>query len=62
MVDARGIVSRNDERAARTPSFQLAVEEQGSCLVETAVRLIEDEEFGIVQERAAKSEALQHAA
>ena len=50
-------------KAALAARFrELAVEQRRTFFVEAAVRLVEDEQVGIVQQRAAESEALQHPA
>ena len=41
---------------------QLAVEQVGARLVEGAVRLVEDQQLGVVEQRTAEREALRHAA
>ena len=53
-----------DEEASRVRAElgELAVEQRGPVVVERAVRLVEDEQLGLVQERAAEREPLEHAA
>ena len=41
---------------------QLAVEQVGARLVESAVGLVEDQQLGVVEQRAAEREPLRHAA
>ena len=61
-LDARGIVGRDEEGALPAKLVELRVEELGAGLVERAVRLVEHEQLRLVEEDAAESETLGHAA
>src|SRR6185436_2630667 len=49
-----------NEGGAAARFRELAVEQGGTVFVEIAVRFVENEQVGIVQQRTAESEALQH--
>src|SRR5712691_4510960 len=55
-------MSRNDESRVRTALVELAIEQSGALVVESRIRLVEDEQVGPVQKRPAEREPLQHPA
>src|SRR2546421_10040646 len=55
-------MARDDERAARAQLSELAVEHSRAGVVEAAERLVQEQEAGFVQERAAERDPLQHPA
>ena len=59
---ARRIVRGDDERPRAGELAELAVEKRRALLVEAGVRLVEDEELGLVEQRAAEREPLRHPA
>ena len=58
-LDAARLVRRDDERARL---LEHAVEQLGALRVERVVRLVEQQQLRLVQEHAAKTETLLHAA
>src|SRR5207253_4110920 len=60
--EACRVVRRDEEGAFRAERRELAVEERCAFGVERAVRLVEDEEGRLVEERATQGEALEHPA
>jgi hypothetical protein len=55
-------VGRDEERPLSSQLGELDVQQLRAGLVERGVRLVEDEQCGIVEQDAAEREALRHAA
>src|SRR4051812_8690353 len=60
--DPVGIVRGDEDRPALAHPGKLTVEQFGARFVQAAERLVEDQQLGLVQERAAEGESLQLAA
>src|SRR5665647_1918283 len=61
-LDARRVVGRDEDRALAVQLGELCVEKLRALGVERGVRLVEDEQRGIVQQRATERQPLRHAA
>ena len=58
--EPRRLMRRDDDGSHAGQRLELAIEQRGSSLIQSGVRLVEDEQLGVVEQSPAEREPLRH--